>query len=106
MGSIGTWQDAIISAGAFKSAEIDLEEDYEYIALLAPGLKGKLWLEVAEKTEAQSGTYFILGKDVTTEADGFNRADVWLLGRFRHIRICISLAPKADLTIRIRPWRN
>lgn len=106
MGSIGTWQNATISAGGFKSAEIDLEEDAEFLQLLASSIFGFLYLEVAEKTEEQGGTYYRLGHNVTTGADGFNRADVWTLGRFRYIRICISEAPKADLTIRIRPWRN
>ena len=106
MGAVGGWLDATIPAGDFESAEVDLGQDYEYLNVLAPSIVGKLFVEVAEKTTARGGTYFQLGKDVETEADGFNRADVWTLGRLQYIKIAVSDKQKGDVTIRVRGWRN
>ena len=107
MSSFGSWMNASISAGATDTGEIDLGGLYDYLVLLIPGMDTcKLSLKVAEKTTEQGGSYYELGQDVKTDEESFNRADVWRLGGFRHIKIVASKAQSAARTIRIRGWRT
>ena len=107
MNTFGSWMDATIAAGDIDTGEIDLQNQYDYLDLLIPGMSAcKLSLKVAEKTTAQGGIYYELGQGVTTEEESFNRADVWRLGRFQFIKIVASKAVDSAKVIRIRGWRN
>ena len=107
MATYGSWIDAIISAGALDTGEVDLRNQYDYLNLLIPSMDScKLSLKMAEKTTAQGGTYYELGQGITTEDETFNRADVWRLGGFQYIIIVASKPQSASRTIRIRGWRT
>ena len=99
MSVYGQWLAATISAGSDRSSAIDLGREYDYLEIQIPGMDAcKLSLQVAEKL---GDTYYDLGKDITTNEETFNRADVWKLGGYRFIKVVASKSPTSDALIRV-----
>lgn len=104
MSVLGEWKAATISAGAGRSSAIDLGREYDYLLVQLPGMDAcKLSLQVSEFL---AGTYYDLGKDVTTDEENFGRSDVWLLGGFRYIKVVSSKRHKSDVAIRVQGKRT
>jgi len=105
MSIYGEWETATIATAAKESSEVDLGRDYDLIELLIPGLSDacKLSLKVSNRA---GGTFYSLGKDVTTDEEAFGRSDVWKLGGFRHIKIVSSKKQTAACAIKVRGTRS
>jgi len=103
MSVYGQWVDATISAGSSKSSAIDLGREYDYLLLMLPSMEAcKLSLKVSETS---GGTYYNLGKNITTNEENFDRADVWKLGGYRFIKIASDKGHQSDVSIRVKGMR-
>ena len=103
MSVYGDWKAATISAGATKSAAVDLGRDYDYLEIQMPTMAAcKLYLQVAE---TMGGTYYDLGKNVTTDEENFGRADIWKLGGHQFIKVAATKKQTSAVAIRVRGMR-
>jgi len=105
MSVYGEWKAATISPGSTESSAVNLGRDYDYIEIQIPEVMGerKLSLKISETL---AGTYYDLGKDVTTDSELFGRADVWKLGGYQFIKVVTSAGVATDWLIRVRGTRS
>ena len=103
MSVYGEFRAATITAGATSSAAIDLGRPYDYLSVILPSMTAcKLRLQVSETV---GGTYYDLGKDVSTDEETYGRADVWRLGGYQFVKVVSSRTQVTSTLIRVRGMR-
>ena len=98
----GEWQTATIADGQSKTSEIDLGGSYDFVQVLIPSTitACNMSLEAALET---AGTFYRLGSsDNVAAVDAAAHMQVFLLGKFRYIKVVASVAQASGDTILVR----
>ncbi len=104
MSIYGSWIAATIASAGTSSSEVNLGRDgYDLLEIQIPTMTTcNLKLQTAEVT---GGTFYDLGKGVTTATSTFNYSDTFKLGGWQFIKVVSSVAQGAERLIRVRGMR-